>query len=264
MLRGFCFISRLVCVILTIVLHYRGCLSSEVDSKHAYSRKLHPSISGAHLHLSNYLDRRKKAKKRSEIYESNLINQLSHADPCGTIGTINGCTCPYNRGVLNSEGHNRDVPPYLQCTSSFPLSFSLTFLGTSYFQVDEGLLIISGMCVFSTTSALFMFPAMYPYYTRALEVYKFEKADGVGKAYDLVIQGFVRFSFLALFPMIFAVTAIYLLVSFEPLFTCVYLYLSIYLVTLAVSPFPSPSLSRSPSSFSLLCMYSMFIVQNAS
>ena len=168
------------------------------------------------------------------------------------------------RGVLNSEGHNRDVPPYLQCTSSFPLSFSLTFLGTSYFQVDEGLLIISGMCVFSTTSALFMFPAMYPYYTRALEVYKFEKADGVGKAYDLVIQGFVRFSFLALFPMIFAVTAIYLLVSFEPLFTCVYLYLSIYLVTLAVSPFPSPSLSRSPSSFSLLCMYSMFIVQNAS
>ena len=77
------------------------------------------------------------------------------------------------------------------------------------------------MCVFSTTSALLMFPAMYPYYTRALEVYKFERADGVGKAYDLVIQGFVRFAFLALFPMIFAVTAIYLLVSFffffEPL-----------------------------------------------
>ena len=69
------------------------------------------------------------------------------------------------------------------------------------------------MCVFSTTSALFMFPAMYPYYTRALEVYKFERTDGVGKAYDLVIQGFVRFVFLALFPMIIAVTAIYLLVS---------------------------------------------------
>ena len=85
--------------------------------------------------------------------------------------------------------------------------------GTSYFQVDKSLLVISGMCVFSTTSALFMFPAMYPYYTRALEVYKFERADGVGKAYDLVIQGFVRFAFLAFFPMIIAVTAIYLLVS---------------------------------------------------
>ena len=63
-----------------------------------------------------------------------------------------------------------------------------------------------------------MFPAMYPYYTRALEVYQFEKADGVGKAYDLVIQGFVRFTFLALFPMIFAVTAIYLLVSYSSSF----------------------------------------------
>ena len=72
------------------------------------------------------------------------------------------------------------------------------------------------MCVFSTTSALFMFPAMYPYYIRALEVYKFERADSVGKAYDLVIQGFVRFAFLAVFPMIIAVTAIYLLVSFHP------------------------------------------------
>ena len=46
-------------------------------------------------------------------------------------------------------------------------------------------------------------------------MYKFERADGVGKAYDLVIQGFVRFVFLALFPMIIAVTAIYLLVSFH-------------------------------------------------
>ena len=118
--------------------------------------------------------------------------------------------------------------------------FSLTFLGTSYFQVDEGLLIISGMCVFSTTSALFMFPAMYPYYTRALEVYKFEKADGVGKAYDLVIQGFVHFSFLALFPMIFAVTAIYLLVSFEPLFySCPSLSLSLSLSLFILSLSPS-------------------------
>ena len=93
------------------------------------------------------------------------------------------------------------------------------------------------MCVFSTTSALFMFPAMYPYYTRALEVYKFEKADGVGKAYDLVIQGFVRFSSLTLFPMIFAVTAIYLLVSFEPLFySCPSLSLSLSLFILSLSP----------------------------
>lgn len=69
------------------------------------------------------------------------------------------------------------------------------------------------MCVFSTASALFMFPAMYPYYQRALEVYGFEKADGVGRAYDLVIQGFIRFTSITFFPVIFAVTTIYLFVS---------------------------------------------------
>ena len=84
--------------------------------------------------------------------------------------------------------------------------------GTSYFQVERSLLIISGMCVFSTASALFMFPAMHPYYQKALVVYGFEKRDGVGNAYDLVIQGFIRFTSITFFPVIFAVTVIYLLV----------------------------------------------------
>ena len=79
--------------------------------------------------------------------------------------------------------------------------------------MQQALLVIAGMCVFSTASALFMFPAMYPYYQKALVVYGFEKADGVGRAYDLVIQGFIRFSSITFFPVIFAVTTIYLLVS---------------------------------------------------
>ena len=57
-----------------------------------------------------------------------------------------------------------------------------------------------------------MFPAMYPYYQKALQVYGFEKADGVGKAYDLVIQGFIRFTSITFFPVVLAVTVIYLLV----------------------------------------------------
>ena len=44
-------------------------------------------------------------------------------------------------------------------------------------------------------------------------VYGFEKADGVGKAYDLVIQGFIRFASITFFPLIAAVTVIYLFVS---------------------------------------------------
>ena len=69
------------------------------------------------------------------------------------------------------------------------------------------------MCVFSTASALFMFPALYLYYKPALDMYKFEKADGVGYAYDLVLQGFLRFASIALGPVFISVSVIYLLVS---------------------------------------------------
>lgn len=85
--------------------------------------------------------------------------------------------------------------------------------GTTYFQINQAFLVVSGMCVFSTASALFMFPAMYLYYKPALEVYRFEKADGVGRPHDIVLQGFIRFMFIAFFPIIVSVTVIYLLVS---------------------------------------------------
>ena len=95
-------------------------------------------------------------------------------------------------------------------------SFTLiSFLsGTTYIQVNQAFLVVSGMCVFSTASALFMFPAMYLYYQRALDLYRFEKADGVGHiGFEIVIQGFIRFVSFALFPVVIAVTVIYFLVS---------------------------------------------------
>ena len=79
------------------------------------------------------------------------------------------------------------------------------YVGTTYIQVNEGLLVISGMCVFSTASALFMFPAMYLYYQRALDMYGFEKDDGVGHVgHEIVVQGFIRFATFAVFPVILA------------------------------------------------------------
>ena len=42
--------------------------------------------------------------------------------------------------------------------------------GTVYLQVTEPLLIVSGFCVYSVASALFMFPALYLYYEPALRV----------------------------------------------------------------------------------------------
>ena len=107
---------------------------------------------------------------------------------------------------------------YIVLTSE---SLLLLVSGTTYLQVNQAFLVVSGMCVFSTASALFMFPAMYLYYQPALIMYKFERADGVGSAYELVVQGFIRFASIALIPVIVSVAVIYLLVSYTILIFCI-------------------------------------------
>ena len=44
------------------------------------------------------------------------------------------------------------------------------------------------------------------------QVYEYEHADGVGRAHDLVIQGFVRGSTAALFPVVICAGVLYVLV----------------------------------------------------
>ena len=85
--------------------------------------------------------------------------------------------------------------------------------GTVYLQQNQPLLIMSGFCVYSVASALFMFPALYSYYQKALEIYSFEHADGAGRAYDLVIQPFMRFITMAIIPVISCALILYVLVS---------------------------------------------------
>ena len=58
-----------------------------------------------------------------------------------------------------------------------------------------------------------MFPAVYGYLSQALAIYSFERADGAGRAADLVVQTFVRFTSVALFPVIFCAGLLYMLVS---------------------------------------------------
>ena len=45
-----------------------------------------------------------------------------------------------------------------------------THVGTVYLQTASPLLVVSGYTVYSVASALFMFPVLYDYYFRALEV----------------------------------------------------------------------------------------------
>jgi len=62
-----------------------------------------------------------------------------------------------------------------------------------------------------------MFPALYGYFSRALDIYTFERADGAGRASDLVIQPFVHFISMAFFPVIICAGVLYMLVRSLPL-----------------------------------------------
>lgn len=86
------------------------------------------------------------------------------------------------------------------------------YAGTVYFQQTEPLLIMSGFCVYSVASALFMFPALQFYYERTLDIYKFEHADGIGSPADLVVQPFIRYISMAFFPVLICAAVLYLLV----------------------------------------------------
>ena len=85
--------------------------------------------------------------------------------------------------------------------------------GTVYYQSYNPLLVMSGFCVYSVASALFMFPALYLYYQRALEVTHYERADGAGRSADIVIQGFIRGINQGVFPVIICAAVLYLLVG---------------------------------------------------
>ena len=85
--------------------------------------------------------------------------------------------------------------------------------GTVYYQENTPLLIMSGFSVYSLASSLFLFPALYLYFARALEIYTFEHADGAGRAYDLVIQPFIRFVSMSFFPVVLCGAVLYVLVG---------------------------------------------------
>ena len=57
-----------------------------------------------------------------------------------------------------------------------------------------------------------MYPALSLYYERALQIYTYEKADGYGKACDLVLQGFMRHMCLAIVPVVLSTMLLYFLV----------------------------------------------------
>jgi len=138
------------------------------------------------------------------------------------------CSLVHNKGRCNSGMHLSVLANKSVTTTAFTmcqgqpiqtvcgyLIYLYHYTGTVYFQQSTPFLIMSGFCVYSVASALFMFPALYGYFTRALDIYTFERADGAGRASDLVIQSFVRFISMAFFPVIICAGVLYLLVRYS-------------------------------------------------
>lgn len=84
--------------------------------------------------------------------------------------------------------------------------------GTTYIQQTDPALIVPAMAVFSCASGLYVFPAIEPYYSPAIRLYGYEKANGVGKAQDLILQGFARYVTIAFLPVLVSTSLIYILV----------------------------------------------------
>lgn len=84
--------------------------------------------------------------------------------------------------------------------------------GTVYIQRSDPYLIVPAMGVFSCASGMFVFPAIELYFSPAIKLYRYEKANGVGQAQDLVLQGFSKYVTIAFFPVLLSTSMMYLLV----------------------------------------------------
>lgn len=81
-----------------------------------------------------------------------------------------------------------------------------------YLQRTDPAQIVPAMAVFSCASGLYVFPAIELYYSPAIRLFGYEKANGIGRAQDLIVQGFVRYITIAFFPVLMSTSLMYLLV----------------------------------------------------
>lgn len=85
--------------------------------------------------------------------------------------------------------------------------------GTVYIQTTDAANIVRAMAIFTWGSGLWIFPAIQVFYIPALKLFGYEKANRVGKARDVVIQGFIRYITIVFIPIVVSGSLLYLLVS---------------------------------------------------
>lgn len=81
-----------------------------------------------------------------------------------------------------------------------------------YVQRTDPAQIVPAMAIFTWASGLYVFPAIELYYTPAIKLFGYEKANGIGGAQDIVIQGFIRYTTITFFPILASTSVLYLLV----------------------------------------------------
>eukprot|EP00118_Oscarella_pearsei_P004171 m.17345 g.17345 ORF g.17345 m.17345 type:complete len:1779 (+) comp27452_c0_seq1:72-5408(+) len=145
---------------------------------------------------------------KNAIKKARRSNSLTYSKP-GSVEEDSGWQNRYF--ILETRAAMRSS---LAQSLYLPLIFVLYafVLGTAYFQAGTPLLIMAAFCVFSFASSIFMFPAVFPHLSKAIEMFKLEKADGVGYSFEILLQTFLRFVAMSFFPLIVCTLILYLMV----------------------------------------------------
>jgi ABC-type multidrug transport system ATPase subunit len=120
-------------------------------------------------------------------------------------GLINRFIALETRACLRTSG--------LQ-TLYLPMIFSVftMVIGLAYLQADSLLLIMAAFSVFSFSSSIFVFPPVYNYLSKALEVHDLERHHGIGRAIELLIQTFLHYVAISAIPLTICSIILYLMI----------------------------------------------------
>jgi hypothetical protein len=113
------------------------------------------------------------------------------------------------------------------------LIFSLV-AGSAYFQADSMLLIMAALSIYSYASSIFMFPPVYYHLSKALEMYYLEKADGLGRSIELLLQTFMRYIAKSTLPLVICSVLLCILIL-DPVFWSLERFFYTGLFTLALN-----------------------------
>jgi hypothetical protein len=93
------------------------------------------------------------------------------------------------------------------------LMLILPSIGSTYWQCQDSLMVMSVYCIISCSTAIFLGSIVMDLLLQPLQVFAVEHQDGVSKAIDIVLHVFIRVSAISVFPVTISLVITYLFVT---------------------------------------------------